>query len=1078
MYSCYHFRLVLSGWFLAVFGIIAASAVPVLDDRPLTQYRERQWKYEEDLPISRITDVHVSQSGFLWLASYDGLFRYDMARFRRYTQEDCKGLAGGCAAIHEDRQGTLWIGGNGGGLTRFQNGIFTSWSVEDGLDFSVYRRLFAGPEGQIMFPGKTGLQTIENEKVVQYAFPGISDLAIREIVFSGPDQLYVGLWSGELLKISRNPATPGAYAETMNVPMVQGKMVRALACGPDGTLWVGYSNGVLVRIRPDGETRAFDPPEPYADTTWHLETDDRGTLWGGCRHGLVRVYGETYASMPMDSDYQQNMVVDVAFTPDGALYASAYASGLHSFSIPKLKFITARDGLPNGAVSGVVQAPDGKIWMGSDRGIFVIDPVTLRPVSFKPELFEQYQIRDLFFDMNHQLWICAAGGFLMRMNPADGSSRIWNAETGLPSNRVRLIQQVSDETFWLATQDGLVHLLKDDEWVAYQDLDGIPSNYFLSIYEDSRKRLWFGTAGGGLVLFENGGFRQVTRETEAEAGVVFQVTEHDSGQILASWVGGLIAVDSDDTSKIRLLNVGKTESDTVIFGVLKDSRGDYWLPSSGAIKRIRHEDFDNFLRSEGKTGVDYKNFDWKNALPTRSVRANARACLDREGQLWIPLGEGTSIVDPKSISENDYPPMVSIESAEIDHSELHEFYGNEPRTLRMEPGRKSIRIAYSGISHQGQETLKFRYRLNGFEDWVETERMEASYTNLKPRDYVFEVLAGNGDDAWTKAPVKLHLTVEPSFYQHPLFILGCGLLGMLLLWILYRWRVLALRHQSHQLELVVKERTHELAGRNELLKTSNMKLTDTGRDLAATVSALKSVNENINHLLGTTAHDLRNSIGAIVSSAELLKTSIEDSKRGDVRALEESELLIKLISNTGEGLLSKIHQLLETDVRSLGEIHFEPEFRVVAEIIQAVVELNRATARLKDQTLVVHHLSQTIAKVDPLSIRTAIDNYVSNAIKYSPYGTVITLNLEELTLEDDSRWLRFSVKDEGPGLSLEDQQRAFTRFTRLSSKPTGNEYSSGVGLSIVKAVIKAHRGEVGVISELGHGAEFFFVIPL
>ena len=82
-----------------------------------------------------------------------------------------------------------------------------------------------------------------------------------------------------------------------------------------------------------------------------------------------------------------------------------------------------------------------------------------------------------------------------------------------------------------------------------------------------------------MVLFENGGFRQVTRETEAEAGVVFQVTEHDSGQILASWVGGLIAVDSDDTSKIRLLNVGKTESDTVIFGVLKDSRGDYWLPS-------------------------------------------------------------------------------------------------------------------------------------------------------------------------------------------------------------------------------------------------------------------------------------------------------------------------------------------------------------------------------------------------------------------------------------------------------------------------------------------------------------------
>ncbi len=109
---------------------------------------------------------------------------------------------------------------------------------------------------------------------------------------------------------------------------------------------------------------------------------------------------------------------------------------------------------------------------------------------------------------------------------------------------------------------------------------------------------------------------------------------------------------------------------------------------------------------------------------------------------------------------------------------------------------------------------------------------------------------------------------------------------------------------------------------------------------------------------------------------------------------------------------------------------------------------------------------------DPLRLRQVIDNLVSNAVKYSPPGSVVRVGLQRL----DQGW-RIAVQDQGPGLTLTDRQRLFQDFARLSARPTGGEKSVGLGLAIVRRIVEAHGGQVGADSEPGQGAVFWFTLP-
>ncbi|MDX1548454.1 MAG: ATP-binding protein, partial [Rhodothermales bacterium] len=246
-----------------------------------------------------------------------------------------------------------------------------------------------------------------------------------------------------------------------------------------------------------------------------------------------------------------------------------------------------------------------------------------------------------------------------------------------------------------------------------------------------------------------------------------------------------------------------------------------------------------------------------------------------------------------------------------------------------------------------------------------------------------------------------------------------------------------------------------LADQKRTLQTLNSELRQTNDDL-------REVSEMKSQLLRIAAHDLKNPLNGIREFAKILKTELASTQPHSLELLD-------LIHASSDQMLSMVGKILDSEALESGELVMDRAPVSAVEIAREVVRLNRPQAERKGETLVL-----TAEDGDPCIVlgarewlRDAMDNLVSNAIKYSPFDKNIWVTVRR----HDGR-VRFSVRDQGPGLTDEDKQMLFGKFQRLSATPTSDESSTGLGLSIVKQIVELHGGRVWAESEPGQGATF------
>ena len=247
-------------------------------------------------------------------------------------------------------------------------------------------------------------------------------------------------------------------------------------------------------------------------------------------------------------------------------------------------------------------------------------------------------------------------------------------------------------------------------------------------------------------------------------------------------------------------------------------------------------------------------------------------------------------------------------------------------------------------------------------------------------------------------------------------------------------------------------------------------LTSANRRLASQWARLRQAINFKSEILGTVAHDLKNPLGVILGRTEILKEMI-----GAAGALNpDVEAQIAYIRNAANRLTEMVDDLVSDAMADALDISIRREPIDLAVLLEEVAEANRPLAERKSQTLAVSAQPRQIAMGDADRVREAIDNLVSNAIKYSPIGGAI-----DLVVGREGDRTAILVKDHGPGLSPEDISRLFGRFQRLSAKPTAGETSTGLGLSIVKRIIDLHYGNISVESAgPGQGATFKITLPV
>ncbi|OQY59804.1 MAG: hypothetical protein B6245_04720 [Desulfobacteraceae bacterium 4572_88] len=173
-------------------------------------------------------------------------------------------------------------------------------------------------------------------------------------------------------------------------------------------------------------------------------------------------------------------------------------------------------------------------------------------------------------------------------------------------------------------------------------------------------------------------------------------------------------------------------------------------------------------------------------------------------------------------------------------------------------------------------------------------------------------------------------------------------------------------------------------------------------------------------------------------------------------------------------MLTLINDLLDVSVIESGKLDLRLEKGSLRDLLENRCKISRIIAGRKDITLHTEFSHIPDLMFDPGRIAQAFDNFTSNAIKYSPPGSNVYISM---TQQEDGK-VRVRVRDQGPGISEEDQRRMFGAFERLSAQPSGGEKSTGLGLAIVKKIIEAHQGSLEVESQVGSGSSFSFKIPV
>jgi signal transduction histidine kinase/tetratricopeptide (TPR) repeat protein len=270
-----------------------------------------------------------------------------------------------------------------------------------------------------------------------------------------------------------------------------------------------------------------------------------------------------------------------------------------------------------------------------------------------------------------------------------------------------------------------------------------------------------------------------------------------------------------------------------------------------------------------------------------------------------------------------------------------------------------------------------------------------------------------------------------------------------------------------QANMEILQQQDQLAEQARTIQLANTRLQQTNLDLQRSNHELEESNHLRMQFLSIAAHDLKNPLTAMLGTATVFRSKLT--------AHAQPAEMLDAITEAAKQMYDLITDLLDTAAVQLGRIELKKQTLDMAELCGTLVQEYTPRAAAKQQTITYSQQGTCHVTGDERRLRQVVENLLSNAVKFSPFDAAVRVHLEQ---DAHGKAAILSVRDEGPGLTEEDQRRLFGFFQRLSARPTAGESSNGVGLSIVKHIVDLHGGRVEVESEYGEGTTFIVRLPL
>ncbi len=787
---------------------------------------------DDGLPSNVIEVILQDHRGYLWIGTTDeGLVRYDGYEMKVYqhVEGDATSLSPGTVwVLHESANGTLWVG-TLGGLSRFDAATETfkvyqhvegdSTSLSDdrvrALDESDNGTLWVGTDGGLSrFDAAT--ETFKVYQHVEGDATSLSRSRVWALQETDDGTLWVGTMNGGLNRFDAATETFKAYRHVEGDPTsLSHDNVWALHESHDGILWVGTYGGGLNRFDAATETfEAYQHVEGDATSLSHdqvfaLHESHDGTLWVGTDVGLNRFDAatetfEVYRHVEGDAtSLSNNRVIALDESDDGMLWVGTWIGGLNRFDAASGTFEVYRhvaddpSSLSHDVVRALHESADGTLWVGGGGGLNRFDVAT--------ETFEAYRhvpgdstslSHDDVFALHESadgtLWVGTREG-LSRLNVASEKFKVYRHvpgdTTSLSNNLALALHESDDGTLWVRTGDGLNRFdAATETFKAYRHFEGdvtsLNNNQIGGLHQSDDGMLWVGT-DVGLNRFDPASgtfevYRHVVGDsTSLSHNKIRSIHESNDGKL---WIGtsdGLNRLEGDpaDPASVSFSRF-LTGTGSAIKSILEEEKGQLWLGlADGRLARFNPE-----------TGRA-RYFGKRHGLPAGGFYPGV--LQSRNGTLYWGNGAGLISLRLERLPPVGEPPVVHLTELWLFDEHLAPGPDSplkqalwQTESLQLTHRQNDLTFGFVGIHYADPEENRYQYRLLGYDrDWrSETKQRRATYTNLPPGNYTFEVKAANSDGIWTPEAVRLGVEILPPWWRT---WWGYGLYGLLLVGLVF-----------------------------------------------------------------------------------------------------------------------------------------------------------------------------------------------------------------------------------------------------------------------------------------------------
>ena len=1024
-------------------------------------FKVSSYNNEAGLPSNLCKWIEQDDEGFIWIATDAGLVRYDGKYFTSYSN-DLPSLY--VKYLHfEKGKGLYVLSDLGLGLLRKDGFSYIYQPLIAGfgslIDSTLYfpKSLFLDSGNSIWIGEPNSILTYLNGKIKRYPIEPKyrNDSFSRSFMFfeDTDGNLFAASWSGYLFRLNKNSDKFEELPLDLNEPV---RRIYSTLFIDSGHVYFGTKKGVY-----QFSYNSKNPSQYKVEFKFELTDVNAIAHLGGPEFLVGSITMGTY------------------------LWDSTHPSNRNLFKISKPDFTT---------INHISVSADNSVWIASDEGVAVMKRALFTPLHLNDEFPFN---RSVSYIGNEQVIIS---------NP-DGAYKI---------------------QFNLDDDPVVTPLIKKPEFIIYSS-DADQKNLWISLRDGNlniyRKgkldRLIAGSRDSRLSLLRADNLGSVWGYQEAK-GNILKVNTNGNVKSFSRQEGVLSAIQSISVTDKNQVYLGSTGNSSYLF--LLDSSGHSFKNISLSVNLDRKQELTVFdVEPDGNGGLllgtnyglfsynftSIKRIEFASQFGTPVIKAVKK---DKSGKLLLGTERGLLVYNGDevvSFEKEDGLPNATITPHGIVQTESgyivfgtargvgysREALGDLKKTinpvflsvnfsnmnessngLNPESGTQ-LSTSFSCLSFPAEKTI-YQYRILGLsEEWSEPSMQnQAIYSNLPTGEYKIQITAkqpGLLRSGITEIAFKVYPEWYLSWWMLVLYAVLIGISVYFTSLLIQNYRIHQLTKRQRELEEIVTERTLKLNEEKvktedalELIKSQEQNLMDYIDQLKQAYQDLTEANEIKNELLSVASHDLKNPLQSILGYTEIIQAKLGNSPVSDrlAKIHQSAERMLKLVNN-----------LLETTALESGKYELILKPTNLNLLTKSVISYNQPQASHKNQ--VVYFSIDTdfdyIVEADESRLGEALDNLVSNAIKYSPADKKI-----KVAIYGFEEKVRVEIQDEGPGLTDDDKTKLFGKFQRLSARPTAGETSTGLGLSIVKDVVELHHGKVWAESEVGNGCTFIVELPL